>query len=556
MELLRRNPRRATRTAILGMAVSLAAATCAAEVVFEPVLPSPHWPDAVEPGALRFACARDEPELVGLFDREGLPLRPELVRRSDGRVCHVFYRPSAPGFRTAPDDDPVAGLLFDTDALLYLAAGSRNRGEPVGAMREILRRIERPLAVDILIHRVHGEAAYERATLRSFGSTPHRVTLVERGVDRTFWWVQDYVKAGSTRRGRTLLVPRRVFEGSAKTGEDFEPLLARFAEREGAVRSRLSWEGGDLQFARDPRDPGRLLLFYGSFAKAYWGEALAQREFEYVLALEFGADRAIDLGGLAPHVDYFVSLVPRAGLALVGVPVSGDLAVARGAVDALLARFAGPKPGTLLELRDELSLPGAESARALQTLERARRLQAEWQLGVDPSLPGRMRSLVARACPGGGDCLSVPNQLRLLEADPATFEDWVHATQAARFEARVTAAHLDLVESQLVPVPEPVRRLVLEKIAELEALGFRVVRVPSFRVDLVAPRGWPGISYVNALVVDQQVFVPRFGLGDVEERLLREAGAQLPAGYSIVPIDAQQVLIRNGGLHCLAGLVR
>jgi agmatine/peptidylarginine deiminase len=82
------------------------------------------------------------------------------------------------------------------------------------------------------------------------------------------------------------------------------------------------------------------------------------------------------------------------------------------------------------------------------------------------------------------------------------------------------------------------------------------VRVPAFRVDLKGPRDWPGISYVNALVVDQQLFVPRFGLGDVEDRLLRDVGAQLPAGYSIVPIDAQRILIRNGGLHCLTGLVR
>jgi hypothetical protein len=540
------------------MTLSLAAATtpCPAEVRFEPVPPSASWPAAVEPAALRFACGRDEGEVRELFDREGLPFRLELVRRSDARACHVFYRPTVPGFRAAPDDDPVTGLLFDTDPLLYHAAGSRNRGEPVGAMRDILRRIARPLAVDILIHRVHDAAAYERATLRSFGNTPHRITLLERGVERTFWWVQDYVKAGAGRRGRTLLVPRRIFEGNAQTGEDFEPLLSRFAEQERVVRSRLSWEGGDLQFTRDPRDPRRLVLFHGSFAKPYWADTLSQREFEYVLALEFGADEAIDLGGLAPHVDYFVSFVPRAGLALVSVPVAGDLAVARAAVDSLLARFAGREPETLVELRARLSPPHVDPVRARQTLERARGQQAEWQLGVDPTLPERMRSLVARACPEGGDCLSVPGQLRLLEADPATFEDWIHATQSARFESKVVAAHLDLVESQLVPLPEAILRRTLEKIGELEAVGFRVVRIPAFRVDLVAARGWPGISYVNALVVDQQIFVPRFGLGEVEDRVFRDAGAQLPAGYSLVPIDAQQVLIRNGGLHCLAGLVR
>jgi hypothetical protein len=543
---------------LFGMTASLAlaAATGLAEVVFEPVPASPLWPGAVEPGALRLACAREEPEVKRLFDREGLPFRPELVRRSGARFCHVFFRPTLPGFRAAPDDDPVTGLLFDTDPLLYLAAGPRNRGEPTGAMREILRRIARPLTVDVLIHKIHDAAAYEKATVRSFASTPHRVTLLERGVERTFWWVQDYVKAGAASREKTLLVPRRIFEGSPQTGEDFEPLLARLARQEAVVRSRLSWEGGDLQFTRDPRDPHRLVLFYGSFAKPYWAGVLSQPEFAYVLALEFGADEAIDLGGLAPHVDYFVSFVPRARLALVSVPVTGDLAVARAAVDALLARFGRQVPETLGDLRDQLSPPHEDPARARQTLERARGQQADWQLDVDPTLPERMRALVARVCPGSGDCLSTPNQLRLLEADPATFEDWIHATQSARFEARVVAAHLDLVLSQLVPVPEAIRRRTQEKIGELEAVGFRVVRVPAFRVDLAGARGWPGISYVNALVVDQQIFVPRFGLGEVEDRVFRDAGAQLPAGYSLVPIDAQQVLIRNGGLHCLAGLVR
>jgi hypothetical protein len=538
------------------LAAAAGAAPCAGDVVFEPVPSSSRWADAVEPGALRLACARSEPALAALFEGEGLPFRPQLLRREPARVCHVFYRPTVPGFRAAPDDDPVTGLLFDTDPVLYLAAGARTRDEPVGVMREILRRIPRPLDVSILIHRVHDPAAYEKATQRNFGGTPHRVSLLDRGVDRTFWWVQDWVKAGTSGRGPTILVPRRIFEEKPETGEAFAPMLERFASREGFARSRLSWEGGDLLFTRDPNDARRLVLFHGGSAKPYWAEALTAGEFEYVLSVEFGADRAVDLGGLAPHVDYFVSFVPRAGLALVGAPVSGDLAVARAALDALLARIAGRKPQTLVELCDQLSSPEPDLGRARQALPRARRQQADWQLAVDPTLAERMRSLVARVCPGGGDCLSPANQLRLIEADRDTFASWVHATQSARDEPAVIAAHLDVVESQLEPVPEAVRRRVLEKVGELEAMGFRVVRVPAFRVDLNAPRDWPGISYVNALVVDQQVFVPRFGLGEVEDRLFRDVGAQLPAGYSIVPVDAQRVLIRNGGLHCLAGLVR
>jgi Porphyromonas-type peptidyl-arginine deiminase len=541
---------------LLATAMATVPGPCAGDVVLEPVPPSARWADAVEPGALRLACARSDTELKALFESEGLPFRPEILRREPARVCHVFCRPTVPGFRASPDDDPVTEILFDTDPVLYLTEGSRNRGEPVGVMREILQRIARPLAVSILIHRVHAAAAYEAATRRNFGGTPHRIALLDRGVERTFWWVQDYVKAGTSSRGPTLLIPRRIFEGSVETAEAFDPLLARFARQERVVRSRLSWEGGDLQFTRDPRDPRRLVLYHGSFAKPYWAETLTPQEFEYVLALEFGADRAVDLGGLAPHVDYFVSFLPRAGTALVGVPVSGDFAVARAALDALLARFAGARPEALVELRDQLSSPHADLVRAGQALERARRQQVEWQLAVDPTLPEHMRSLVRRVCPEGGDCLSPANQLRLIEADPDTFGSWVRATQSARDEPAVIAAHLDVVEGQLEPVPETVRRRALEKVGELEAMGFRVVRVPAFRVDLNGPRDWPGISYVNALVVDQQVFVPRFGLGDVEDRLVHDVGAQLPAGYSIVPVDAQRVLIRNGGLHCLAGLVR
>jgi len=528
----------------------------AAEVVYEPVPASARWTDAVAPGALRLACARDESELRALFAGEGLPFRPELLRRQPARVCHVFYRPTLPGFRASPDDEPLTGIDFDTDPVLYLAAGSRNYGEPVGAMKEILQRIPRPLAVSILIHRVHDAAAYESATRRLFGSTPHRIALPDRGIDRTFWWVQDWVKAGLGGAGPTILVPRRVFEGKPENAEALVPMLDRFARREGVGRSRLSWEGGDLLVTRDPREPRRRVLFHGTSAKPYWGETLTPDEYAYVLGVELGTDREVDLSGLAPHVDYFASFVPRARLVLVAVPVAGDLDVARAAVDALRSRFAEPKPEALLQLRDALASPKADLDRARAALLRARGDSPHWQLAVDPTLPERMRSLVARACPAGGDCLSPAGQLRMMEADRDTFESWVHATQSARDEPAVITAHLDLVEGQLEPVPEPVRRRVLEKITELEAMGFRVVRVPAFRVDLNGPRSWSGISYVNDLVVDQQIFVPRFGLGEVEERIFRDVGAQLPAGYSIVTIDAQRVLIRNGGLHCLAGLIR
>lgn len=528
---------------------------CLAAVELTGVPTSSSWPGATQEDALRLACSPSVEELESFFRREGLPFRPDLVR-SGPEACHVFYRPTVPRFRASPDDDPLREILFDADALTYLATAPVNRGESLGAMTQVLRRIRRPLDVGVLLHRVHEDAAYERATARAFGDTPHRVRLRERGVERNFWWVQDYVKSGASARGETILIPHRLFEGSSENADIYDPLLERLSEESRVVRSNLSWEGGDLQFTRDPRDPGKLVLYYGSFVKPYWGESLSPKEFEHVLMLEFGADRAVDLGGLAPHVDYFVSFLPRGPAALVSVPRSGDLDLARAVVESLLARLAGGEPRVLLDLREALASSDPEPDEIVRLLRLARQGQGGWSFPVDERLFERTRSLVARVCPDEENCFGVEDQVRLAETDPGLFEEWIHAVQSARDTQRVVSAHLDLLESQIEEIPEELQRRTSEKIAELEGLGFQVIPIPAYRVNLRKPRDWPGISYVNALVVDEQVFVPRFGLGEVEDGIFRLLDARLPSGYSIVPIDAQRVLIRNGGLHCLAGLIR
>ena len=526
------------------------------EVALTPVPPSTRWPNAIEEGALSRACAESSERLRAFFAREELPFEEELVRNEEGAVCHVHYRPTVPGFRASPDEDLLTGVLFDAEALLYLAAARENRGDALGAMTEVLRRIPRRLDVGVFTHRIHDESAYENATKRIFEDTPHDVTLLDRGVDRTFWWVQDYVKAGTSSRGETILIPHRIFEGNPKYGELYNPLLERLSGQRRVTRSRLSWEGGDLQFTRDPRDETQLVLYYGSFVKPYWGESLTRSEFEYVLTLEFGADRAVDLGGLAPHVDYFVCFLARESVALVSVARSGDLDVARAVLERLLARFAGREPPALGELKEALSSPNPDPRDVARLIAHARQRQGTWRFGMDEGLLDRTEALVAEVCPGRDDCFTPSDHVRLAEADPDLFEEWIHAVQYARDEQSIVTAHLDLVESQIEPIPEDFAARTGEKIAELEEMGFRVIQIPSFRVNLRKERDWPGISYVNGLVVDQQVFLPQLGLGEVEDGIFRLVDAQLPDGYSIVPIYAERVLIRNGGLHCLTGLIR
>ncbi len=543
---------------LLATAIALAAAPGPgqAEVDLTVIPPSSRWPNATEEGALRLACAETVEELGELFVHEDLPFRRHLVRNEGGRVCHVLYRPTVPGFRASPDEDPLREILFDADALLYLATARENRGDVLGAMTEVLARIPRRLDVGVFTHRVHEELAYERATKRSFGDTPHGVTLLDRGVDRSFWWVQDYMKGGTSSRGETILIPHRIFESEPKYGKLYDPLLEHLSVQDRVTRSRLFWEGGDLQFTRDPRDATQLVLYYGSFVKPYWGESLTQAEFEYVLSLEFGADRAVDLGGLAPHVDYFVCFLTREKVALVSVARSGDLDVARAGLGRLLARLAGGEPQTLRELKEALSSPNPDPREVARLIAQSRQRQGTWSFDLDEGLFDRTEALVAEVCPGREDCFGVSDQVRLAEADPALFEEWIHAVQHARDEESIVTAHLDLLESQIEPIPEDFTARTLEKIAELEGMGFRVVRIPAFRVNLRKERDWPGISYVNGLVVDRQVFLPQFRLGEVEDGIFRLVDVQLPSGYSIVPIYAERVLIRNGGLHCLTGHIR
>src|SRR5262249_587713 len=148
-------------------------------------------------------------------------------------------------------------------------------------------------------------------------------------------WPQDYLKSGSSKGERKILLPYRLYEGKRDYGELYEPLLDGLNEQR-FVRSKLSWEGGDLQFVLDPKNPRKTILFYGQSGRAYWGQGLTAEEYAYVLKLEFGADSAVDLSDFVSHADYLVSFIPRENIALVSEPLRDNYSVAGTAVERLL----------------------------------------------------------------------------------------------------------------------------------------------------------------------------------------------------------------------------
>ena len=115
---------------------------------------------------------------------------------------------------------------------------------------------------------------------------------------------------------------------------------------------------------------------------------------------------------------------------------------------------------------------------------------------------------------------------------------------------------LSVVESQLLRRPARSQERLDEAVRVLESMGFRVVKVPRFGGDRELKVPWSGLSYVNGLLVDHTLFVPRMGLGRPEEEILRELDRSLPPEYEVIPVYARHMLLHNGGVHCTVAIVR
>lgn len=530
-------------------------------VELQPVAPSPAFPDAVAEGALNWLCADSVERLQASFDDRQAPFEPGLVRTRDGRPCHVDYRPSLPGFRADPDDLPIAELFINVDTLNLLARRSEPFGDSLDISKAVVRDLPRPMPITLSAERDIDRKWYREAAAFHFGEAAEQIRWRPGRIPgQTHPWTQDFLKSGSVNGTNRLLVTRHLYEGRRQDGEIYAPMLDAL-QSERFIRSNLSWEGGDLQFIRDPRHPARLVLVYGDSAKGYWGEHLERDEYEYVLKREFGADAALDLSQIVPHVDYFVSFLPAARTVLVSEPLIGSREAALAAASALAERFGGAPPPTLRELIRLLERPGALSGDRPQIDEVLARAKMEaaggWPHRFDPALEERMARHVAAHCPAVPQaCFSNRAIVKLLGDDLTFLRTWVTAALRSRGETKMDERLLSIVESQLLTELPLVQPRIEAKVRELEALGFSVVRVPRLGGDPELDVPWAGISYVNSLLVDRTLFVPRFGLGEVEQKIFEDLQRKLPADYRVVPVFARHMLLYNGGVHCTVAIVR
>lgn len=527
-------------------------------LTFLPVAPVPRFQDAVAKDALRYLCSPDLEQLREYFTERKLPFVGTMVSRKQKRYCHIYYEPSVPGFRAHTESNRVQGLVFTVDSRRFLAPHESSMGDSLDVAKRILEVVERPLDV-VIQSKAEVSGKWQDAAKASFlPNRSHRIHLRDNPTEQPNVWAQDYVKSGDVSGKAHTLVTWKTYEGKGRYGEAFNAMLHSL-ESEGWHRSKLSWDGGDIQFGVNPRVPGRTMLFYGDSARLYWGQSLKPEEYEYVLKLEFGADDAINLSGLATHIDYFVSILPDAKTLMVSKEMRGNLELSQAAVELLIERF-GPSPlFSLLKERfaTEDSAFGSGNAATLSTLAEARKAYPAFDPLVKVDVFERFRAYWNRNCQEDEAlCTSGEGFERMLERDPALAKDWVAEATLLKSAPHLAASLVALLSSQMESAKSARERLAESKIKELRKRGFDIVEVPQITGDGDGGIRWAGISYVNSAIIDNYVFVPEFGLGAAESKIMDNLQEALPAPFVVVPVYARNSLVLNGGVHCVVGFRR
>lgn len=518
------------------------------------VLPLPDqsiYPDSIAPDALAFACARDPLVLARFFAERQLPYDENLVRSwRDNAACHIYYEPTVPGFRASRDNAKIRVLYAPIHALNFLV-GSDMPGHNLDIVKSVLGRLPRPTIVRLSVAGSFDEDLFARASETNFSGTPHDVSFFSSGSAEMHPWAQDQLKAGQVSGRLRVLIPRRLFEGRAEDGDLTDSLISRF-EQEGFTRSKLSWEGGGLQFVANPKNPAETIMAVG--LRRYWGPDLTDSEYRYVLSVEFGGDLILDLTPIGLHSDYAVSFLPQDNTALVSRIVRDSPDLARAAAFALLDTFGDEKPPSVRQLASLLAQwSGSLASRPLPIM----RAITDAHMAIDHAAPERdveLDALVARYvaanCPGQTEaCFAAENEM--LRKDPELVRRTSSYALAITAETRLRQTLLGIVESQTSPAAPPQEPFLDDAARQLTNWGFRVVRIPLLSSGSSLP-----VSYANSLLFDHRLFMPTLGLGRYEERVAAQLRSDLGGQYDIIPVDARRSLTLNGGLHCIFGILR
>ncbi len=517
------------------------------KVTYQAIPARADFPDAAAEGVLKLACSANESALRSHFESRGLAFDSTLVRRESGRACHVYYEPTVPGFRASPDDHPVRKAYVSIDSLALLAGRKERFGDSLDAARLILHKLDKPIDISFSLSSDQPVSKLREAIGRDFPPARYRINTHGSSSEQFAPWMQDILKPGAAYGKPRVLVTRRLYEGSPELGNQTLSAITAF-QRGPFSQSKLSWEGGDLQFAQHPLESGKIVLFYGESAKRYWGQDLSDPEYAYVLQTEFGADQAIPVIEPNHHVDYLQAFIPSARTALVAEPLCGDEKAARSLL-AVLEDSYTPDPPELTNLatmvrgfrKKEWSL-----VRVQQTLSDARASHSRWPAN-NPAQMAAITAFAREHCPADPrQCIMGPSLQMLLDNHRDLFNTWITEATRRRSLEMLPARLIDAIENLVTGCDSGQQERARRRAATLAQLGFHVIRVPW----LTGGDDWAGISYANSALIGNTLFVPEFGLS-TEAAWFDALRSELPASIHVTPVPSRFLLLMNGGVHCL-----
>lgn len=452
----------------------------------------------------------------------------DLIR--EARALLFRFRPSLSGFRAHSESGEA-----EPEILRVQLTGAEHWGGPgAGGSLDVLRQLLEALPAARFLIGV--EERHLAGVLRRAADWPsssaERATLLPQPLPVS-QWAQDNAKLGAVHRGHAALLPRY-----ASRGEEGALLVPGETVIAGGLsaagmqigHSPLHFQGGNLLLVTDPRNGDRILLIGEAEVYRNTSLGLTSEQAEDALRIELGADRSVVLPAASFHIDYEIS-VRAIGDSLVAfvndTPAAVRLVLELG-VTALISSGVVGRP---------------QGLRALESLRAGRPMDFLGVVGpvVNGAMvgPGQFSERIAVGFSTGPSDLAAANlrvfllAMDLLMADLASPTTLPHDRHLRSYFQSFRRRDAD--------------RKQLHR--RLEALGMRLVKVPSFSDGAIGP------NYVNGVQTRDSYLMPAWGgflspLDEAAAKAIRGAAQ----GLRIVPIYCAESQRRCGGVRCSVGV--
>lgn len=482
------------------------------------------WLDAFEPTGSGRRLVRELAAIL-VDEGEGATLDARIERAT------FDYRPRH-GFRAASESGETVPGLFRLQVTRADYWGGPGDGGSLSIAEQLLRvRPETPA----VIHLQDRFLDVLATTVTDWELPPRSRVRVELSARLISQWAQDNGKAGSiAEQSRTVLatlVPRyasRREDGSLMIPADGFVGESLLGADHRVIQSPLLFQGGDCWVVTDPRDGSRRLVLGEAEVHRNTALGLTREQVLTAFVAEFGVDRCDVLPSISFHVDYDVCFRAQGGELVAYVNDT------QAAVDAIIpAGLDALESGGLLTAEAAAEARTAWSRRDRNAFLEAVAPAIYRRFGPDGAFPF---AGVAEHFAGGRPSAAIANLSRFLTALD------LFASRGLDAEALTSPG----LPGAYVRACKRRWQHEAELAGQLEALGFRVVKIPSLS------DGFQGLTAINGIHLADTYLMPAYGglYRDLDAKARAAWEAALGPEVDVVPIVCTESQGRQGALHC------